>query len=399
MNHRLWALTLGNFAVGTGSLIVAGILPAIASSLDTRVAVAGQLVTIYGLALAIGAPLLGIATRQVDRRPLMLGGLGIFVLACLFGTFATNFTMLALSRAFAGVGAALFTPNAAVLAAHLVRPERRGRAIALVFAGFSLASVVGAPLGTLVGEAFGWRSAFAFVAALALLAIFFLAKTVPRGMQVPIVAARSWFRLFRQSAPMLAVTTTVLSMAGQYALFTYIAALLAQSHGIGPRGLSALLVWFGVAGVLGNAGTGWMVDRVSAARVATFGIGVLLIAFIIMAYSEASLLLTIIAMGLWGAAAFAIGSAQQARLVNQDSHLASATLALNASALYVGQAGGAILGGLAISLIGFHFALWTGVILLVAALTVSIWESLLPRRQQVGERSESMPSSSKPRLR
>lgn len=399
MNYRLWVLTLGNFTVGTGSLIVAGILPAIAASLDTSVAMAGQLVTIYGLSLAVGAPLLGIATRHVDRRPLMLSGLGIFVLACLLGAFAPNFTMLVLSRVLAGIGAALYTPNAAVLAAHLVRPERRGRAIALVFAGFSLASVVGVPLGTFVGGAFGWRSAFALVGVLALLAMGFLAQTLPHGTQVPSVSARNWFRLFRQKAPMLTVMTTVLGMAGQYALFTYIAALLLQLHGIGPTGLSALLVWFGLAGLLGNTLAGKWVDRMGAAQVAHFGIGILLSAFIMLAFSGASLLLTIVAMGLWGAAAFAVSSAQQTRLVNQDSRLASATLALNASALYVGQAGGAMLGGLAISFIGFPFALWTGIMLLAAALAVSIWESLLPRRKQSEEHWRTLPSSSAPRPR
>lgn len=399
MNHKLWALTLGNFAVGTGSLIVAGILPAIASGLGTSVAVAGQLVTIYGLALAIGAPLLAMATGRIERRPLMLGGLGVFVLACLAGAFATNFTMLALSRALAGVGAALFTPNAAALAAQLAPPERRGRAIALVFAGFSLASVVGVPLGTCVGGEFGWRSAFVLVAALALLAIILLAKTLPRGVPVAVVARRSWFRLFRQLAPMLAVTATALNMAGQYALFTYIAALLAQLHGIGPTGLSALLVWFGVAGVLGNAMAGRLVDRVGAARVATFGIGVLLTAFMIMAYSGVPLLLTIVAMGLWGGAAFAISSAQQVRVVNQDPRLASATLALNTSALYVGQAGGAMLGGIAISLVGLQSVHWTGVMLLTAALAVSIWESLLPPNNQTAGRPLSAPLSiTSPRL-
>ena len=399
MNHKLWALTLGNFAVGTGSLIVAGILPAIASGLGTSVAVAGQLVTIYGLALAIGAPLLAMATGRIERRPLMLGGLGVFVLACLAGAFATNFTMLALSRALAGVGAALFTPNAAALAAQLAPPERRGRAIALVFAGFSLASVVGVPLGTCVGGEFGWRSAFVLVAALALLAIILLAKTLPRGVPVAVVARRSWFRLFRQLAPMLAVTATALNMAGQYALFTYIAALLAQLHGIGSTGLSALLVWFGVAGVLGNAMAGRLVDRVGAARVATFGIGVLLTAFMIMAYSGVPLLLTIVAMGLWGGAAFAISSAQQVRVVNQDPRLASATLALNTSALYVGQAGGAMLGGIAISLVGLQSVHWTGVMLLTAALAVSIWESLLPPNNQTAGRPLSAPLSiTSPRL-
>ena len=399
MNHKLWALTLGNFAVGTGSLIVAGILPAIASGLGTSVAVAGQLVTIYGLALAIGAPLLAMATGRIERRPLMLGGLGVFVLACLAGAFATNFTMLALSRALAGVGAALFTPNAAALAAQLAPPERRGRAIALVFAGFSLASVVGVPLGTCVGGEFGWRSAFVLVAALALLAIILLAKTLPRGVPVAVVARRSWFRLFRQLAPMLAVTATALNMAGQYALFTYIAALLAQLHGIGSTGLSALLVWFGVAGVLGNAMAGRLVDRVGAARVATFGIGVLLTAFMIMAYSGVTLLLTIVAMGLWGGAAFAISSAQQVRVVNQDPRLASATLALNTSALYVGQAGGAMLGGIAISLVGLQSVQWTGVMLLTAALAASIWESLLPPNNQTAGRPLSAPLSiTSPRL-
>ena len=397
MNYRLWALTLGNFAVGTGSLIVAGILPSIASSLSTSVAAAGQLVTIYGLALAIGAPLLGIATRHIDRRPLMLGGLGVFVLACLVGAFAANFTVLALSRALAGVGAALFTPNAAVLAAHLARPEQRGRAISLVFAGFSLASVIGAPLGTFIGSSFGWRSAFALVAALGLLAIILLVKTSLRDPQVPLVPARTWFRLFRQPQPMLTVMTTVLSMAGQYSLFTYIAALLARSHGIGPNGLSALLIWFGIAGVAGNAATGKWVDRAGADRVATAGIGILLIAFMLLAFSAASLAFTALALGLWGGAAFSVGTAQQARLVKQDSRLASATLAMNTSALYVGQAGGAVLGGIAISFFGFDCVVWTGVMLLVAALATSIWESFLPPRNKENERSRNMPSASAPR--
>jgi multidrug resistance protein len=393
MNRRLWALTLGNFAVGTGSLIVAGILPAIAAGLDTSVAMAGQLVAIYGFTLAIGAPLLGMATGRIERRPLMLGGLAVFVLACLIGALAKDYTTLALSRALAGVGAALFTPNAAALAAQSVPPEQRGRAIALVFAGFSLASVVGVPLGTCVGGEFGWRSAIGLVAVLALLAMIALANTLPRSAPAPAVALRSWLGLFRQQAPMLAVTATVLNMAGQYALFTYIAPLLERLHGIGPRGLGALLVWFGVAGALGNAAAGRTIDRVGAARVATLGIGVVLAAFMIMAYSSASLALTIVAIGLWGGAAFAISSAQQARLVNQNPRLASATLALNTSALYIGQAGGAMLGGITISVAGLDNLHWAGAMLLTAALAVSVWESALPleARQRAAHGAEHRP--------
>jgi predicted MFS family arabinose efflux permease len=382
MNVRLWALSFGNFAVGTGSLIVAGILPAVAAGLNISVAMAGQLVTIYGLALAIGAPLLGMATSHVKRRPLMLGGLAIFVLACLIGVVATNFTMLALSRAMAGVGAALFTPNAAALAAQLVGPEQRGRAVAVVFAGFSLASVIGVPLGTFMCGEFGWRSAFGLVAALALIAICLLAKFLPRDVPVATVAARSWLRLFRKRAPMLVVAATVLSMAGQYTLFTYIAALLARLHGLDLSGLSALLIWFGVTGMFGNALAGRVVDRIGATRVATSGIAVLAIAIFILANSAASLFLTIVAIGLWGAAAFAINSAQQARLVNQDPRLASATLALNTSALYVGQACGALLGGIAISLIGLDSIYWVGITMLTAALAVSILESLTPPKNK-----------------
>lgn len=383
MNVRLWALSFGNFAIGTGSLIVAGILPAVAAGLNISVAMAGQLVTIYGLALAIGAPLLGMATSHFKRRPLMLSGLAIFVLACLIGVFATNFTMLALSRAMAGVGAALFTPNAAALAAQMVAPEQRGRAVALVFAGFSLASVVGVPLGTFMCGEFGWRSAFGLVAALALVAICLLAKFLPRDVPIPAVAVRSWLRLFRKRAPMLVVTTTVLSMAGQYALFTYIAAIMARLHGLDLTGLSALLIWFGVAGMFGNAVAGRVVDRIGATRVATSGIGILAIAIFILANSTTSLFLTIVAIGLWGAAAFAINSAQQARLVNQDPRLASATLALNTSALYVGQAFGAMLGGIAISLIGLDSIYWVGIIMLTAALAVSILESITPPKNKV----------------
>lgn len=377
MNLRLRALALGNFTVGTGSLIVTGILPAIALGVGTSVALAGQLVTIYGLTLALGAPLLSMVTGRLAQRRVILGGLAIVAIACLIGAFATNFATLALSRALAGVGAALFTPNAAAFAAQLVPAAQRGRAIAVVFVGFSLASVIGAPLGVYVSCYFDWRSAFVLVAGLALLAMGCLAWMLPHGIQAPAVAARSWFRLFRQPTLMLAVAATMLSMAGQYALFTYLAALLEQQHGIAPTGFSALLVWFGVAGVLGNLAAGRAVDRVGAGRVASVGIAVLLAAFLIIAYAGEGLLPIMIGIGLWGGAAFAVSSAQQARLVNLNPRLASATLALNTSALYGGQAGGAVLGGIAISLTGLHNVHWVGVILLAAALFVSIWESTI----------------------
>lgn len=340
-------------------------------------ALAGQLVTIYGLTLAIGAPLLGIATGRMDRGPLMLGGLALFIVACLIGMFAPNFATLLASRVLAGVGAALFTPNAAALAAQLVEPQSRGRAIALVFAGFSVASVIGVPLGTCVGGQFGWRSAFGLVAGLSVIAILFLLRSMPRRVKVPTVATRTWFRLVRQPAPMLAVATTVLYMAGQYTLFTYIAALLVP-HGIGATGLSALLVWFGVAGVLGNMGGGWAVDRVGAPLVVTLGVATLLIAILTIGYAGESLSLLMIAMALWGAAAFAVSSAQQARLVNQNPRLASATLALNTSALYIGQAVGALVGGIAIHWLGLAHLHWAGAVLLTTALVISIWESWLP---------------------
>ncbi|MEO6023700.1 MAG: MFS transporter [Burkholderiales bacterium] len=383
MNPRLWALALGNFTLGTGSLIVTGILPAIALSIGTSVALAGQLVTIYGLTLALGAPLLGMVTGRLAQRRVILGGLAVVAIASLIGGFATNFTTLALSRALAGLGAALFTPNAAAFAAQMVLAVQRGRAIAVVFVGFSLASVIGAPLGVCVSGEFGWRSAFGLVAALALLAMACLAWTLPHGISTPAVAARSWFRLFRQLVLMLAVAATMLCMAGQYALFTYLAVLLAQQHGIGPIGFSALLVWFGVAGVIGNIAAGRAVDRVGAGRVASVGLGVLLAAFLIIAYAGTGLLPIMIGIGLWGGAAFAVSSAQQARLVNLNPRLASATLALNTSALYGGQAGGAVLGGIAISLTGLHNVHWVGVILLAAALFVSLWESTLSPRHHV----------------
>ena len=377
MNPRLWALAFGNFTVGTGSLIVTGILPAIALGVATSVALAGQLVLIYGLTLALGAPLLSMVTGRYAPRRIMLIGLAIVAIASLIGAFATNFTMLALSRAFAGVGAALFTPQAATFATHLVPPSQRGRAIAVVFGGFSLASVIGAPLGVYVSCASDWRSAFGLVAALALLAIAGLLWLLPHGIQAPAIAARNWFRLFCQPALILVVLTTTLSMAGQYAVFTYLAVFLAQQHGITPTIFSVLLVWFGVAGVFGNMVAGWAVDRTGAGRVASTGIGVLLMALFIIAYTRSGVFPILIGIGLWGSAAFAVSSAQQARLVNLKPHLASATLALNTSALYGGQASGAALGGIAISTMGLHNLQWVGLILLVAALLVSLFENSL----------------------
>lgn len=342
---RVGVLAFGAFALGTDLYVIAGVLPEIARGTRVPVALAGQLVTIFALAYALGSPLLAVASARLNRRRLLVGALGVFAAANLGAALAPSYGVLVAARLLAALAAAAYAPVATVAAVSLVAPERRGRALATVTAGMTMAILFGVPLGALVGRVFGWRATFEFVAALAVLAAIGLILCLPTLPATPVASLRSRLALLadRQLAGLLMVT--LLALTGSFSVYTYLLPLLAAVHPSAPQA-SLLFAAFGAGGMVGNALGGVAADRFGAAR--TVGVGLMALAGILALFAgaERSLIGSEGLLFAWGFAHWAWYPPQQHRLVERAGQAAPAALALNGSAIYLGIALSGGMGGL-----------------------------------------------------
>jgi predicted MFS family arabinose efflux permease len=368
----LWPLLFGNFVIGTGVMVVPGTLNEISSSLEVSVATAGQLISAAALLMCLGAPLLAAVVAGWDRRRLLALSMlwyGALHLACIA---APSFAALLPLRVIAMIAPAIFTPQAAACVGLLVPPEQRGRAITFVFLGWSVASVLGMPIGAFVGGTLGWRSAFAVVSLLSFAAAVWVWRAMPNGVRPPALSAADWRETLRSKALMLCVLVTVLYSAGQFVLFSYFAPYYKLKIGISAGELSLLLMWFGVFGFIGNMVMSRNIDRVGASRSVMVGIAAMALSLLIWPLGTSLVMAALVSIP-WALGCFSSNSAQQARLVAIAPALASASIALNSSAMYAGQAIGAASGGWLIVRDGMDTLHWAGFAGLLLAMAVSAW--------------------------
>ncbi|MHB8189485.1 MAG: MFS transporter [Ferrimicrobium sp.] len=342
---RVGVLTFGTFVLGMDLYVISGILPEIARGTQVPVALAGQLVTIFALTYALSSPLLSVASVRLSRRRLLLGALGVFAVANLCAALAPDYGILIAARALAALGAAAYTPAATATAVSLVAPERRGRALAMVTAGMTLAILFGVPIGALVGRVFGWRATFEFVAALAVLAVIGLILCLPTLPSIPVVSLRSRLVLLadRQLAGLFLVT--LLALTGSFSVYTYLLPLLARSHPSASQA-SLLFAAFGAGGMVGNALGGVGADWLGAERTVGVALMVLCGVLALFAGAERSLIGSGGLLFAWGLAGWAWFPPHQQRLIERAGQAAPTALALNGSAIYLGIALSGGMGGL-----------------------------------------------------
>ena len=369
---RLWALALGNFTIGTGALIISGLLPLMATDLGRSHAAMGQAITAFALAVALGGPLLAGPTSRLDRRLALSIALAVFILGNILGALATSYEWLLASRVVAGLGAALFTPHASVAASLLAPPQIRGRAITLVFTGFTASTVLGVPLGTMAGDFAGWRAALWGIAGVATIALVGLRTLLPRDLRAPAIDARAWLRVTAAPNLSLLLVVTLMQSTGQFVLLSYIAPALKEALAASGTLLGALFVVYSVFGILGNLVGGKLIDSRGAASVVHLMLACVAVGLALFPLAGAGVAFAVLATAIWGFGSFACNGAQQPRLIAQAPDLASATLPLNSSAIYVGQALGAGLGGITIAQFGVTPLGPIGATMLVVALVVSL---------------------------
>ncbi|HVU34696.1 MAG TPA: MFS transporter [Opitutaceae bacterium] len=388
-SNLIW-LALGAFAIGTEGYMVAGLLPTLATDLHVSLSAAGQLIAVFALAYAIGSPLLAVATGRMERRRLLLGSLAAFgalnVVAALAHTYAT----LLLARVGLALAAGTFVPAASAYAVAVMPAAQRGRALSIIFAGMTVAMMVGVPLGVVLGGHFGWRFTFVGVAFLAVLAWTGLALTLERVPSSVAIPLRERFAIARRPDVFQVLVNTLLALTGVYAIFSFLAPLLARTAGLGSNGVAALLFVFGAAAAIGNLVGGRIVDRIGPKRVLVVIFGALTLVFAALSLVGESMpaaearWLVIPILGLWGLLGASFPSAQQVRMASLAPRLAPVTLALNASAIYLGASAGAFIGSLVIAYRSPVQLGWVGAAFELLALT-----QLIGSRRHVAARDET----------
>jgi MFS transporter, DHA1 family, inner membrane transport protein len=347
MDKKLLVLALGAFAIGTDSYVVAGILPGVAASFATSVAAAAQFVSVYSLSYGLLSPVMATLTARWQRRNVLLGGLALFVASNALTATAGGLGVALAGRALAGLGGAMFIPTASAVAAGLAGAERRGHALAVVLAGLSAATALGAPLGTLVGTLGNWRTTLWFVAVLATLAAFGVWSLVPNVATGPAPTLRQRLAPMADARIAGTLATTLLAVLGIFLVYTYLSVVFDRATHHDGRLVAALMSVWGVAATFGSLKAGALADRLGSRRVINIALALLALDFALMPWSGATLAGAAIALMLWGMCGWGFVASQQHRLVGIAPALASMVLALNASAIYLAiglsGAGGALL--------------------------------------------------------
>jgi DHA1 family inner membrane transport protein len=339
------ALMLGNFVTGCSVIGPAGMLSELSAGLDVSIRDAGLLITFGAVVLCIGSPLTAWLTSRIERRTLLISTLAVFAITNVASALAPNYaTLLAIRLVMLAIGA-LYTPQAAGTAGLIVPLERRGSTIAYIFLGWSLAAAVGLPLVTFIASRYGFRAAYGSISVVACLSFVLLAWRLPGGLLGEPVDLKTWGHVGRNPMILLLLLITTLQMSGQFVVFTFMGPLLAKLTGAGPDAVGLVFAIYGVFGFIGIAIATRIVDSWGAYKSSLLFTTLLLAGVSGWAFSAGNYLLMALSVAVWGLGFASTNSMQQVRLVTAAPALASASVSLNTSVLYVGQAVGSAIGG------------------------------------------------------
>ncbi|HEX4225053.1 MAG TPA: MFS transporter [Pseudonocardiaceae bacterium] len=359
--------------------IIAGLLPQVASDFAVSIPTAGLLISGYALAVALGALLLTAAVTRLPRKTVLLGLMVLFILGNLISALAPNFGVMMIGRVVAALCHGAFFGIGSVVAADLVAPEKRAGAISIMFTGLTTANVLGVPLGTLLGQHFGWRATFLAITAIGAVAFVGILALVPPTAAAGSSQLRGELHGFRRPQVLLSLAVTVLGFGGMFGAFTYIAPMMTDVAGFASSSVTWLLIVFGIGLFLGNLAGGRAADRALTPTlvVLLIALAVVLAALTFTAHAKIPAIITLLLMGAFG---FAIVPGLQMRVLHFASDAPTMASSANIAAFNVGNAIGAYLGGRTIAAgFGYTSPAWVGALLTVAALAVLLAATALSR--------------------
>ncbi len=370
VNLALIALAVSAFGIGTTEFVIMGLLPDVARDLAVSIPAAGMLITAYALGVAIGAPIMAVATSKFPRKFTLVMLMGIFVLGNIMCAVATDYNFLMFARVLTSLCHGAFFGIGSVTAASLVPENHRASAVAMMFTGLTLANVLGVPMGTALGQEMGWRMTFWAVTIIGVVALIALIKLLPKDAKGESTNILQEIAALKNGVVWIALLMTVMFSASMFTLFTYIAPILTDITGVSPRGISYTLLLIGlgltIGNVIGGKLTDWNLSRTLIGT--TIAIAMTQLVFY---WTSASLIPAEMTLFLWAATSFAAVSALQLNAMTFGKDAPSLISTLNIGAFNVGNALGAWAGalvidaGLGLQIVPVYAAGFAGIGLLV----------------------------------
>jgi predicted MFS family arabinose efflux permease len=384
MPLALWALTLSAFAIGTTEFVIVGLVPTIANDLGVSLPSAGLLVSLYAVGVAIGAPVLTALTGRWNRKVVLISLMGLFVMGNLLAWQAPSYETLILARILTGLAHGVFFSIGSMIATSLVSKDKEASAIAIMFTGLTVALVTGVPLGTWIGQHFGWRATFLVVSALGLIALIGSAILVPKNLKQSIPATfKEQLQVIVKPRLLLVYLMTILGYGGTFTAFTYLAPILEQQTGFAPSVIGLIMLVYGVSVAVGNIWGGKLADKrgpISALSIIFSALTIILLAFTFTMESKVAAVLTIL---IWGAFAFGNVPGLQLYVVKQaKKHTPNAVdvaSGLNIAAFNIGIALGSVTGGLVVEHMELKDTAWIGAVVSLLALIVTRYSGRLDK--------------------
>ena len=388
MPLALWALALSAFAIGTTEFVIVGLIPTIAASLQVSLPSAGLLVSLYALGVAVGAPVLTALTGRVPRKQLLLGLMALFTLGNLVAWMAPNYQALMAARVLTGLAHGVFFSIGSTIATSLVPKEKAASAIALMFTGLTVALVTGVPLGTLIGQVFGWQATFLAVSLLGVVAIVGSAILLPATVAASKSASLlTQLAVLKKPRLLLVYAMTACGYGGSFIAFTYLAPILQEVSGFAASSVSLVMLVYGVSVAFGNIWGGKLADRHGPIRALQIVFALLAAVLLVLTFTAPYAPLVLATVLAWGAVAFGNVPGLQVYVVQRAERDAPQAVdvasGLNIAAFNVGIALGAWGGGLIVAHLGLMATPWIGALIVLGALALTTLAGWLDERDGV----------------
>ncbi|RKT69870.1 DHA1 family inner membrane transport protein [Saccharothrix variisporea] len=368
------------FAVGTSEFIVVGVLPEVAADLGVALPTAGLLVTAYAVSVAVGGPVLTVLTGRLPRRSLLIAVMALAFLASTASALAPNYELLMAARMVAALSQGLFFAVASQVAVAAVAPEKQTAAIAKIVNGVALSTILGIPVGTLVGQNYGWRGSFAVVATLTLIGLVGVVLGAPKVAHEPDAGFRANMFAFSRRTVLFGLLTTVLAFTGMITAFTYVAPALRDVTGFSPAWVTGVLLVYGLGTMVGSTIAG-RVQPSAIAKVLPIPLAALTVLLVVQGFLLETKVTAVVGVFVLGASAFAAGPLLHTFLMGQAGSAAGLVASVNISAFNVAAAFGPMIGGAVISGgFGLQWIAAVGAVPAVLGVLVALFLGRLVRR-------------------
>lgn len=380
----LLALAISAFGIGTTEFVPVGLLSSLASDLNISITLAGLLITGYAMGVAFGAPVLTALTNKMNRKTLLMLLMIVFIAGNSVAALSTSFSLLLVARFITAFSHGVFFSIGATIAADLVPEHKRASAIAFMFTGLTVATVTGVPLGTFIGQTFGWRATFWVVAFLGVVAIIASAILVPKNLkEAPPSSLKDQVKVIKNGRLLLAFAITALGYGGTFVAFTYLAPILEDVTGYAPKAVSFILLGYGIAVAIGNTMGGKAADK-NPVKALFWMFVVQAIVLVILSFTAPYKIAGTITIFFLGLLAFMNVPGLQVYVVKlAERYVPSAVnvaSAINIAAFNLGIAIGAFVGGVIVDSIGIIHTPWIGGVMVFGAVLLTGWSCQLEKK-------------------